>query len=1095
MAVVGAAFGLVGSPSRAGTFAIAKAADSVVNTTAWVGNSSSVYGRGINGNAFTTSAITTFNGYQYTAFWSNVSNVGSLTVARRPIGGAWQSVVVPDRLAGTGVDNTLKNGPNDAHNVVSLGISQTDGSLHLSYDMHGHTLRYRVGAAGVATNPASFAWTSANAGTLFPNAERNWLVASGQTINTVTYPMFVTTPSGDLNFFYRNGSSGNGSWLAYDYNGTTRAWSNGRQIDDGAVGTYFGTVTSGDANRNNYPNGFTYDANGRLHSVFTWREGATGAANHDLMYVYSDDGGNVWRNNAGAVVASAATGQRFNLNSPGLIVRSLSESQSLMNQQGQAVDHANRIHSIGWHRDPAKPNTGGVWRPDESSYFHNWRDDLGNWHEARLPGNVGQRPKIFFDANDNAIAVYQVATGGALTGDLYIANGDLAIAVASKASNWTDWKIVASEAGNFVSETQADTELFASTGTLSVLMQESPTTTGNAGTRLRTLDFTVTPTAPTQRGFTALSGNWNNAVNWTGGAVPGLNDVVTINGGRTATVNSAVAPLDDMLIVGSAGSAGTLNIAAGGQLDLLHVGVFNSTYGGSIIVGRDGNSVGTYSQTGGDVSAWRFAVGDYASDTSGGGVSSATIAGGTLTTYELQVGFSATGSSSGSNFTVAGGAVTVNGDVVLGEFGNSASLDLTGGLLAIAGNLREGFNKTNVGTLRMNGGTLDMTGGSITLDVVTLNSGTIANLAAFNNGATIAKASAGVLTLTGANTFTNQVTISTGSIRATSNDALGSPTVGTTVFGGTLTGSLELANNVTLAEPITLAGRQPATTNAPHIVNISGNNTLAGAIGTTTGGNQYTFRSDSGTLTIAGVFTNGQSGVNDVRFLNLDGAGNGVWTTAIADSVATTNPSKTALLKTGAGTWTLSGTNTFTGSTTVRAGTLSLRPGAWSVLTNAGGLDVAGGVVAFDYAGSTSPRATIVPLLASGAMGNFAAGQIRSSIASDAIGIGWRDDALASKLTLQAALFGDFDLNGTVNFDDLLILAANYRASGAMSWTQGDTNYDGTVNFDDLLKLASNYNASMPAVTLEALSLATAVPEPSVLFLAVAIGTTLMRRR
>src|SRR5205085_810106 len=112
-------------------------------------------------------------------------------------------------------------------------------------------------------------------------------------------------------------------------------------------------------------------------------------------------------------------------------------------------------------------------------------------------------------------------------------------------------------------------------------------------------------------------------------------------------------------------------------------------YGGSIVVGRDGGAVGTYKQTGGTVNAWRFAVGDYSSETSGGGVSSATVSGGSLTTYELDVAFSANGSSSGSSFTVAGGNVTVNGDAVIGEFGNTGSINLTSGSLTIAGNLRE----------------------------------------------------------------------------------------------------------------------------------------------------------------------------------------------------------------------------------------------------------------------------------------------------------------------------------------------------------------------------------------------------------------------
>ena len=54
------------------------------------------------------------------------------------------------------------------------------------------------------------------------------------------------------------------------------------------------------------------------------------------------------------------------------------------------------------------------------------------------------------------------------------------------------------------------------------------------------------------------------------------------------------------------------------------------------------------------------------------------------------------------------------------------------------------------------------------------------------------------------------------------------------------------------------------------------------------------------------------------------------------------------------------------------------------------------------------------------------------------------------------SLPGDANLDGNVNFADLLVVAQNYNASGA-SWAQGDFNGDGSVGFDDLLALAQNY--------------------------------------
>jgi hypothetical protein len=62
-------------------------------------------------------------------------------------------------------------------------------------------------------------------------------------------------------------------------------------------------------------------------------------------------------------------------------------------------------------------------------------------------------------------------------------------------------------------------------------------------------------------------------------------------------------------------------------------------------------------------------------------------------------------------------------------------------------------------------------------------------------------------------------------------------------------------------------------------------------------------------------------------------------------------------------------------------------------------------------------------------------------------------------------LRADFNNNSTVNFDDLLILAANYNQTLAgPKNSKGDANYDGKVNFDDLLILAATYNTSLPPI-------------------------------
>lgn len=60
---------------------------------------------------------------------------------------------------------------------------------------------------------------------------------------------------------------------------------------------------------------------------------------------------------------------------------------------------------------------------------------------------------------------------------------------------------------------------------------------------------------------------------------------------------------------------------------------------------------------------------------------------------------------------------------------------------------------------------------------------------------------------------------------------------------------------------------------------------------------------------------------------------------------------------------------------------------------------------------------------------------------------------------IAPARVGDANLDGKVDFSDLLILAQNYGRTNA-DWTQGDFDADSTVDFNDLLVLAQNYGTS-----------------------------------
>ena len=86
---------------------------------------------------------------------------------------------------------------------------------------------------------------------------------------------------------------------------------------------------------------------------------------------------------------------------------------------------------------------------------------------------------------------------------------------------------------------------------------------------------------------------------------------------------------------------------------------------------------------------------------------------------------------------------------------------------------------------------------------------------------------------------------------------------------------------------------------------------------------------------------------------------------------------------------------------------------------------------------------------------------------------------------------GDVNYDGSVGFDDLVVLAAHYGKPGER--VDGDLNGDGTVDFGDLVILARNYGKSQG--TAPTYSITIQVPEPSVAALLLVTSISLIRRR
>jgi fibronectin-binding autotransporter adhesin len=202
----------------------------------------------------------------------------------------------------------------------------------------------------------------------------------------------------------------------------------------------------------------------------------------------------------------------------------------------------------------------------------------------------------------------------------------------------------------------------------------------------------------------------------------------------------------------------------------------------------------------------------------------------------------------------------------------------------------------------------------------------------------------GKVVLGNSTTWAGMILIYNSDLEINHNDSLGAPGQiagsygGQTEFlgGATATGALVLTNNITTGEAMFLSTR---STNAAEIKNKSGHNTLSGVLGVEVSGsvsapqgNLITLQSDGtagGDLfEIYGSIqpTTYATGANTVV---LQGAGNGLVSGVISSTVIVSGSGSGSggtlgVTKDGGGTWTLSGSNTYTDATNIVAGTLSL---------------------------------------------------------------------------------------------------------------------------------------------------------------------------
>lgn len=335
------------------------------------------------------------------------------------------------------------------------------------------------------------------------------------------------------------------------------------------------------------------------------------------------------------------------------------------------------------------------------------------------------------------------------------------------------------------------------------------------------------------------------------------------------------------------------------------------------------------------------------------------------------------------------GSVTVSGGVVVNDITFYRSGYVIGGALTLANDGQSGVN-TN--------------GFDATISAVLSNG---------SSGATIlTKTGAGTLTLAGANTYTS-ATIVTGGILSVSVLANGgvASSIGASSNGDF---ALQLKNGATL-----LYTGSGSTTNRSMMIDTAGTIDASGS-------GALVFSSTGGAIN-----TNTGTAANTSRTITLTGTNTGNNTIAlkIGNPTGTGSPI-TSLSKTGAGLWILSGANTYTGTTTVSAGTLQVDG------THAAGTG------AYAISGATLSGSGNIT---SSSGFSFGASAVLNPGSAGAGNIGTL--TLNGAITASAAAAFNFDVGGASNTYDILKVGSlnadnitlNLIDKGAYTWVSGDT--------------------------------------------------------
>lgn len=505
-------------------------------------------------------------------------------------------------------------------------------------------------------------------------------------------------------------------------------------------------------------------------------------------------------------------------------------------------------------------------------------------------------------------------------------------------------------------------------------------------------------TASTNRDFTLNAGT-TDSIRVTNAATN-----LTISGASTNTTGALTkAGAGTLTLSGANLNTGTTTVAGGtlalGASNALASGGVTVTGGATFDIGTFSDSVGTVTLTNGNITG-----------------TTGTLTG---TSYALQNGLvsAVLGGTAGLTKTTAG-TVTLSGANTY-----TGATAVNAGVLSVS-SLANGGGASNIGAstnaaanLVLGGGTLRFTGATASTDRnYTLTTATTSAIevtnpatnltvsgASTNTTGALTKLGDGTLTLTGSNVNSGATTIRAGTLQVGNGGTTGSLGTGGVTNLGRLV--FNRSNALTVANVVSSFGE--LVKEGSGTTTLTGANTYTGA--TTINAGTLALNATGTIARSSGVANNGTFTTAAAKTIDsMTGTGNTVLggTLTIGDASNTSSvyggviSGTGGITKAGTGTLTLSGANTYTGVTTISAGTL-VAANAAALGGPASGTTVANGAVL--RVDNVALNAEAVTLQAGGTLSGNGAASLAGNVTQ------------TGAATLTATSGGTLTLNGAVN--------------------------------------------------------------------------------